>query len=145
MFVERPSRSGRRGVRRGHRDAEQRVGAQPGLVRRAVERKKALVQRPLVGRLAAQRRRDLVVDVADRFPHALAAIAARILVAQFERLSGAGRGPGGHRGAPARAGIEHHLYFNGWIAAGIENFTGLNASKRHIGPSIVGSIGTRAQ
>ena len=63
--VERhvPRRARRRAQRR-HRDAEQRVGAEPALGRRAVERDHRLVERALVEVAADERLRDLAVDVA---------------------------------------------------------------------------------
>ena len=56
-------------LRHGERDAENRVRAEPALVRRAVELDQPLVERALVGGVqAAHRLGDLAVDVADRLP-----------------------------------------------------------------------------
>ena len=58
---------GRGGVRGRQRDAEDRVGAQPRLVGRAVEVDQRAIEALLVGRVAAgDRLGDLAVDVADR-------------------------------------------------------------------------------
>jgi hypothetical protein len=56
-------------------------------VRRAVERDHRLVERPLVGGLADERRGDLAVDVCHGLAHALAEVAPLVAVAQFERLA----------------------------------------------------------
>src|SRR5690606_26427973 len=99
----------------------QRVGAEPALVRGAVELDHRLVERPLFGRARPdQGLGDLAVDVRDRPGHALAApgLAA---VAQLDRLELAGRGAGGNRGQAAGAGGELDLHLYGGVAAGIED------------------------
>ena len=74
--VERQADGGRGGVSGGETDAEHGVGAQPALVRRAVERHEHAVELPLVGGVEAPRRRgDLAVHVADGCGGALAAVA----------------------------------------------------------------------
>ena len=94
--------AGRRGggVRGGERHAEHRVGAERGFVLGPVERDQSLVERALPGRIgAAERGGDGPVDVGDGAGHALAAEAARVAVAQFERLMNAGRSARRHGGA----------------------------------------------
>src|SRR6185437_11738663 len=91
------------------RDAEQRVGAEPALVRGAVELDHRLVEGALLGGAGAgQRLGDLTVDVGDRLGDALAGppVAA---VAQLDRLELTGRGTGGDRGDAAGAGLQRHL------------------------------------
>ena len=62
----------------GQRDAEDRVGAQAALVRRAVELDQRAVERGLVGRVEpGDGLGDLAVDVADGLRDALAAVGAR--------------------------------------------------------------------
>jgi hypothetical protein len=74
------------------RDGEDRVGTQPRLVRRSVERDQHPVQRRLAGGvLAAYGGRDLAVDVVDRVGDALAH-PVRATVAQFGRLELTRRG-----------------------------------------------------
>ena len=87
-----------------------------------------LVDRPLVGGLADERRGNLVVDVADGLQHALAAVAALVAVAKLQRFACAGGGARRHGGAAARARLEHDVHFDGWIAARIKNFPGLNGT-----------------
>ena len=87
-------RRGRR-VGAGERDAEDRVGAERALVRRAVELAQQRVDAGLVGGVEpVQRRADRVGHVGDRAEDALAAEAGLVAVAQLDRLVGAGRGAG---------------------------------------------------
>ena len=123
--------AGRRGggVGGGERNAEHRVGAELGLVFGAVERDQPLVERALRGCVgAAKRVRDGPVDVGDGASHALAAEAARVAVAQFQRLVNAGRGARRHGGAAERAAVQLHVDLNRGIAARIDNFAGANFS-----------------
>ena len=121
VAVERLLGVGRGGLGGREGDAEQRVGAEPALVRGAVELDHRLVERLLLGGAGAgQRRGDLAVDVGDRPRDALAGpgVAA---VAQLDRLELAGRGAGGHRGEPAGAGLEHDLDLDRRVAARVED------------------------
>ena len=113
----------------GHRqrDAENGVGAEPPLVRRAVQFDHRAVDVQLVlGIHARQRVIDLAVDRLDRLQHALAAVAGLVAVAQFDRLVGSGRRartaprPGRRRRTPD--GID----LDGRIAAGIEDLAGMD-------------------
>ena len=130
----RPERTvGGRGVRArdGHRHAERGVRAEPAEVRRAVELLQARVDRALIGVGARERLRDLAVDVGHGLLHALAAVAARVAVAQFERFARAGRRARRHGRAPERAALERHVDFDGRIAARVENLAGLDAMDLH--------------
>ena len=101
--------------------AKHRVGAEPALVRRAVEVDHGVVDRPLVERVEpADGIGDLTVDVGHRLQHTLAREAAAA-VAQLDRLADAGRGAGGSDGAAPRTGVEEHLGFDGRVAAGVED------------------------
>ena len=67
VAVERLAGVGGGGLGDRQRDAEDRVGAEPALVRGAVELDHRLVERALLGGAGAlQRRGDLTVDVGDR-------------------------------------------------------------------------------
>ncbi len=126
VAVERLAGVGRGGLGRGQRDAEDRVGAQPALVGRAVELDHRLVEGALLGGACArQRRGDLAVDVGDRARDALAGpgVAA---VAQLDRLELAGRGARGHRREAARAGLERHLDLDRRVAARVEDLAGVD-------------------
>ena len=92
VSIERDTHRAGGRVRRRERYAEDRVGAEPRLVGRAVELDEGCVEGGLVGDVGADDlRRDLVEDVEDRLLHALAAVARGIAVAQLQRLVLAGR------------------------------------------------------
>ncbi len=96
-------------LRRRERNAEDRVGAEPSLVRRPVELDQCAVEVLLVGHVgAADRLRDLAVDVCDRGRDALAAPLGAA-VAKLDRLVHAGRGARGDDRPPALAGDDLHL------------------------------------
>ena len=121
VAVERLLGVGRGGLGGRQGDAEQRVGAEPALVRGAVELDHRPVERALLGGAGAgQRRGDLAVDVGDRAGDALAgpALAA---VAQLDRLELAGRGARGDRGEAAGAGLQRDLDLDGRVAARVED------------------------
>ena len=69
---------------------------------------------------------DFVGDVLDGLGDAFADEAVLVAVAQFEGLVFAGAGAGGNRGAAGGAAGEEDVHFNGWVAAGIQNFTGFD-------------------
>ena len=93
------------------------------LFARAVEIDHDLVDLDLLfDRHLAERLEDLAVDGFDRLAHALAEIASLVAVAQFDRLMRAGGGARRHRGAADRAVFQHHVDFDGGIAAAVENF-----------------------
>ena len=119
--VERDLQVVRHRLGTGQRDGQQRVGAEPALVRRAVEVDHGVVDGSLIERVEpADDVGDLPVDVGHGAQHALArkTIAA---VAQLDRLADAGGGAGGCDGAATRTGVEQHLGFDGRVAAGVEN------------------------
>ena len=119
--VERHARVGRGGAGDRERDAEDRVGAEPRLVRRPVELAQRLVDRRLVGGArAGERLRDRVVDVADRRRHALAA-PALAAVAKLGRLELAGRCAGRDRGAAERAAVEPDVDLDRRVAPRVED------------------------
>ena len=61
-----------------------------------------------------------LVDVLDRFEHALAAVAGLVAVAQFDGLVSARGGPGRYSGTSRRAAQQSHLYLKGGIAPRVE-------------------------
>ena len=123
IAVERQLVGDRRGLGDRQRHAEDGVGAEPRLVGRAVERDHRLVDLALrLGVHAADGIENLAFDGGDRLLHALAEIAFLVAVAQFDRLMRAGRGAGWHRGAAARAVLEHDLDLDGRVAAAVEHF-----------------------
>ena len=92
------------------------------LVLRAVQHQKRVVDPPLLlGFHALQRVENLAIHGIDRLLHALAQKAATA-VALLDGFMRAGRSAGRHGGAALRAILQHHVHFDGWIAAAIENF-----------------------
>ena len=123
ITVQRQLIRRRGGLRHRKRYAENGIGAEPALVRRAVEPDHGLVDLDLrFGVHAGQRIEDLAVDGLDRGLHALAEVARLVVVAQFHRLVRPGRSARRHAGAPARAVFQDHVDFDGGIAAAVENF-----------------------
>ena len=105
------------GLRRGERDAEQRVRAEARLVVRAVELDQRLVEEALVEAFDPDDRlADLAVDVRDRALDALAAVAVAA-VAQLDRLVGAGARPARDGRAAPGPGEELDLDLDGRVAA----------------------------
>ena len=105
------------------RDAENGIGAEPALVRRAVEIDHDLVDlHLLLGGHVTQCLEDLAVDGLNRLLHALAEIARRVTVAQLDRFMRAGGSTRGHRRPSQRAVLQHDIDFDRGIAAAIENF-----------------------
>ena len=131
VAVERQAvgRGGRLGG--GQADAQDRVGAELALVRRAVGRDQRAVEPDLVGRVAAhgdlgQRR----VDVGDGLGHALAEVARLVAVAQLDRLVDPRAGPGGDRGPAQRAVGQDHIHLDGRVAAAVEDLAPANLRDR---------------
>ena len=123
IAIERHVEGFRGGLGDCQRDAENGVGAEAALVRRAVEIDHDLVDLDLLlGVHVAERLEDLAVDGLDRLLHALAEIARLVAVAQLDRLMRAGGGARRHRGAAHRAVFQHHIDFDRGIAAAVENF-----------------------
>ena len=118
-----PCRLGGR-LRHRQRHAEDRVGAQPRLVGRAVEVEQRLVDEALVvGAQPDDRGRDLVEHRLDGLLDALAAVAGGA-VAQLDRLVLARRRAGRHRGPGERSVDQGHLDLDRRVAAGVEDLAG---------------------
>ena len=112
-------------ARHGERHAEDGVGAQPPLVRRAVEGSEApSTARLVTGVHADERRGDLRIYVAHRPPHPLAPVSVRLAVAQLDCFPAAGRGPGGNRRPAGAAVVEKNVDLDGGIAPGVEDLPG---------------------
>ena len=125
--VERHALRRGSGLRRGEADAENRIGAEPGLVLGTVELDHRGIDRRLVlGRHAFDARRDLAVHRGDRLRHAFAEPAALVAVALLDRLVRPGRGAGGD-GGPAIAPVrEPDLDLDRRVAAAIENLAAVD-------------------
>jgi hypothetical protein len=70
---------------------------------------------------------DFAVGVGDGFQDAFAEILGLVGVPEFEGFVFAGGGAGRDGGAAARAGIEGDIGFDGGIAAGIDDLSGVDA------------------
>ena len=118
------------GLRRRERDAEDRVRAEPRLVLRPVELDQRRVERALVLRVeAGDRVRDLVVDVAHRLEHALAAVRTRVAVAQLDGLELPRRRARRHGRAADRARLELDVDLDGRVAARVEDLPRADAAR----------------
>ena len=106
------------------RDCQDGVGAQLALGRGAVEGEHGVIELALVaGVHAFQLGGDHLVDVVDRFEHALAGVACLVAVAQLHGFVLAGGGSAGHGSAAAGAAFQDDIGFDGRISTGIQNFT----------------------
>ncbi len=122
IFVQRQSGCSRGGLGHRQRNSEDGVGAQTGLIRRAVERTEQSVDAGLIFRLhAANRVKDFAPNRIDGFGHAFAA-KSRTAVAQLVRFMRTG-GCARRNGSPAKSTIfEPHIDFDGRVAAAVEDF-----------------------
>jgi hypothetical protein len=108
----------RGGLGDGERDAEDRVGAEAGLVGGAVDVEHLLVDQPLLAGLVAEELvDDALLDVVDGLLDALTCVPVGVPVAQLECLEGARRGARRHRGPGDRAVVETDLDLDGRVAA----------------------------
>ena len=115
----------RAGLRACEGHAEDGVGAETGLVRRAVELDEELVDRGLVEDVhALQRLCDLDIHVLHGLEHALAEVTALIAVTQLAGLVDTGGSAGGNSRAADGAVVERDFHFHSRVAAGVENFSG---------------------
>ena len=104
------------------RNAEDRVGAKPRLVGRAVEGDHRLVDLDLLLSLeTADGVENVAGDRLDRLLDALAAVAALVAVAQLDRLMRAGRGARRHGGAAHGAVLEHDVDLDSRVAATVQD------------------------
>ena len=122
---------GRRGgVGAGERDAEDRVGAEIGLVGRAVEVDQRGVDRAWSAASSPESAGAIVsftFSTALRTP--LPPIAGLVAVAQLDRLVGAGRGAGRDCRPADRAVGEDDLHLDGGVAARIEDLAGVDVGR----------------
>ena len=118
IAIERQAGDVGRRLGDGERDAQNGVGAEPRLVRRAVERDHRCVDLDLILRVKpAQGVENIAIDAFDRLEHALAEKARLVAVAQFDRFMRAGRGARRHRRAAKRAIFQRDIDFDRGIAA----------------------------
>ena len=128
---QRDARMRRPGLGGGERHAENRVGAEPGLVLRSVELDQPRVERPLVlGVEPHNSRRQLRIDIANGPENALAAIHALVAVAQLDGLELSGRRARRNSRASGRARLEHDVHLDRRISARVEDLAPVHACDR---------------
>ena len=126
IAVERLVELSGRGLGAGQADTEHGIGAEPTLVRRAVEVDQGAVNCQLIGGVEARQRiEDLAIDRADRLAHAAAAIALAA-ISLLDRLMRSGRGARRDRRSSRRAAVERDLDLDGRVAAAVEDLAGVN-------------------
>ncbi len=104
------------------RNAENRVGTQVFLVRRAIHVDHRLVNRCLIRRVHAfEGVGDLAIDVLDSFGDALAHEDGLVTVSQFPGFVNAGAGTAWHGGAASGSIDQGDFALDGRIAAAIED------------------------
>ena len=117
---------GGRRVGRGERHRQDRVRAQPGLVRGAVEGDQHPIERRLGARvLTPDGGRDLAVDVVDRLGDTLAH-PVRPSVPELGGLELPGRRPGRDGGAAPRTRANAQFHLDRRIAAAVKDLSGVN-------------------
>ncbi len=127
IAIERKLAELRRRLGDGQRNAQHRVGAELGLVGRAVQIDHQAIDRLLIARIQAdQFRSDLGVDVLDGLQNALAEINLLVVIAQLDGFMLAGAGAAGDGGAAQRAVFENYVDFDRGIAARIEDLAGVD-------------------
>jgi len=124
ITVERQAGGFGRGLGDGERDAEDGIGAETRLVRRAVEGDHRLVDMDLAfGVETADRVEDLGIDRFDRLFDALAVITLAA-VTQLDGFVRAGGGARRNGRAAHRAVFQIDIHLDGRIAAAVEDFAG---------------------
>jgi hypothetical protein len=123
---------GRRGGMGGReRHAEQRVGAEPPLVRGAVEHDQQAVKARLVQCVeASDRLCNLAVHVRHRVEDALPAVSGPVAIAQLDRLVRTGRGARRDDRASPCTAIEPHLDLDRGVAARVEHLAPMDREDR---------------
>jgi hypothetical protein len=123
VTIEGQPRGGRTGAGGGQAGPQDGVGAEAGLVGRAVQLQEKTVEGLLIQHvMAAEGGADLCVDVGYRLADALAANALGILIAEFDGFMDAGGGARGHRRPPDAAAGQLDLDLACRVAARIEDF-----------------------
>ena len=123
VFIKRQVQTGGSGFGDRETDAENSVGSQLGLVRRAVQTDHDAVEDVLSGRaLADEGGGDHFVDSIHCFRNALAKKALFVAIAQLPGFVFASGSAAGHRGTAQSTAFEEHIDFDSGISAGIDNF-----------------------
>ena len=112
-----------RSARHGHRDGENGVRAEAGLIVRTVQLDHRSVDEFLIARFEPQDRvGDFAVHVHHGLQNALAAVALLVAVSEFNRFAHTGGGARGNRRPGDDAAFQIHLGFDRRIAAAVQHF-----------------------
>ena len=135
MTIERCSGFFGGRFRHGERHCQDGVGTQAGLVARAIEFDHGVVNARLAGGVPADERiTEFAVHVAHGRHHALAAVVLEVVIAQFDRLAGAGRGSRRCGRMPTGARVQNDGRAHSRVAARIQNLEASNVlDLRHYG------------
>ena len=108
----------------GKRCAQNGVCAERTLVVGAIDLEHRRVDSALILGLEADKGlSDFLVDMGHSVQNALAHIAMRVAIAQFDSLECARRRTGGNRSATERAVVKRHFNLNRRVSARVENLT----------------------
>ncbi len=119
-------------ARGSHRDAEDGVGSEAGLVGGSVEVEHEVVDLALLeGVFSAQVGCDLFADVLNGFEDAFSEVAFGVFVAEFEGFMDAGGCAAWDGSTAKRAILEEDIDFDGWISTGIKDLTGKDILDLH--------------
>ncbi len=111
------------GFGHSHGDTEDGIGAKAAFVRRSIQLNHGLVDRNLVQCIHAyQFRADFAVDIVDGLANAFAHVSGLFAIPQFDGFVSSSGCAGWDCGPAQRTVFQNHIYFNGGIATGIENF-----------------------
>ena len=107
----------------GHAHRQDRVGTQAGFVGAAIELVHGGINGHLIeGAQPAQGRSEPFFHIADGLVDPLAEVTHGIAIAQFVGFVGTGAGAAGHDRPAAGTSLKQHLGFDGWGAAGVQDF-----------------------
>ncbi len=122
----------RRRLRGGHGDTEDRVGAEPALVWRAIEVDQPRVDVLLLEHIESRHRaRNFAVHVLDGAKHRPAEESAGIAIAQFQGLMPAGRSAGRHETDSGGAILEFNDGFDRRVAPAVEHLVRIDGAYFH--------------
>ena len=114
-------------LRRSQRHRKQGVRTEIALVGTTVQLDHLLIERTLIRkRFSEQRSTQYAVHIRNGLSHTLAEIARMVAVPELDGFAGSRRCAGGHSGAGKAAICERYLGLNGGIAAGVQDFPGVD-------------------
>src|SRR6202020_1162429 len=136
VAVERKLQGFGRGAGTGHGDCEAGVSAALGFVFRAVDRDHGSVDEALVGAVhAGKLGTEDGLDIFDGVKNAFTEVVVLVSIAELDSFMFAGGGAAGNGGAAFGSSVEDNIGFDGGIAAGVKDFTGVDRDDlSHVAP-----------